>query len=139
MRKYNILILLITLSCSASLVAQAKDSLLVNNISFTNYKLEPTTGYNFFNPKSTKTTFVGLNIDTDYINKPFFEVYNNASSLNDVYSNQNEIFMYCKSSYKHKNLYRGIKMDSFNPMGLPNSGLGVASGILNLALDRVQK
>jgi len=136
MNKKLFFIVFTTYMLSFSLSAQTKDATNDKNFKFyqiENYAL-------FFNKISATTTFVDLKINTDYIKKPFFQKYNNISSLNDLYVDNNDgTFSYVKSSLYSENLYRGVKIDSYNPRGMSPNGTSIIFGVLDPFLDKLQQ
>lgn len=125
-----------TFLLSFSLNAQTKDSIATDK-GFKFYQIENYTLS--FDALQTKNTFADLKIDLNHIKKPFFQKYNSTSSLNDMYSdNNNGTFTYVKSSLYLENLYRGVKIDSYNPKGLSNNSTSIIFGVFGVVLDKLQ-
>lgn len=66
-------------------------------------------------------------------NLKFFSAYNPMTTLNDVTLPDSPRPV--KSVLLHENLYRGVKIDSFNPNGATSFSEGIASGVLNLIFN----
>jgi hypothetical protein len=138
MTKKLFLIFLTTFILSFSLNAQTKNSISISSINgFKFYQMESYT--RAFNTIQTDNTFIDFNINIDYIKKPFFQKYNSISSLNDVYVDNNDgTFTYMKSSLYIGNLYRDVKIDSYNPRGMTPNGTSIIFGVLGVFLDKLQ-
>jgi len=139
MKKNNFSIFLIPFFTCFLLNAQIKDSLFIENLNLTDYGLDYIIKYKL--PYiSTKYDYKLIDLNINSINQPFFNVYNKTSSLNDKYIyDENGIFTYVKSDFNSINLFRGVKIDSFNPMGLSNNNTSLVFGVFGIVLDKIQK
>jgi len=119
--------------------AQIKDALFVGNLNLNDYSLDYIMKYKF-TYISSKYDYKLNVLNFNNINQPYFYIYNKTTSLNDKYIyDENGIFTYVKSDLNSKNLFRGVKIDSFNPMGLSNNNTSLVFGVLGIVLDRLQK
>lgn len=66
-------------------------------------------------------------------NQAIFSSYNNVTGLNDMYVAGSEAPL--KSTVLLDNMYRGVKIDSFNPNGATNLEESLVSGALNLIFN----
>ncbi|WP_420573573.1 hypothetical protein [Kordia sp.] len=129
---------LIVFVFSFSLNAQTEISIFDQDTNTKNVKFYQIENYSQL--FSTKTSLTNFTINVSDLKKPFFEKYNYISAVNDIYSNtNNDVFTYVKSTYNIENMNRGVKIDSYNPLGISPNGTSVLFGVFGVVLDKLQK
>lgn len=137
MNKTIFLLFLTTFLLSFSLNAQIKDSISVDTMSVNDFKFYNIENYKF--PFEKKYSFVDISINSNSVKQPFFQKYNNTSSLNDFYVTNNDgTYTYVKSGQSLENLHRGVKIDSYNPKGMSTNGTSLIFGAFGIVLDKLQ-
>lgn len=82
-----------------------------------------------------------LNIDTKIIQKQnslSFSVYNEYTNRNDYFLINRSGYTSIGSSNLPQNIFRRVKIDSYNPNGANNFGSAVALGLLNSIIPNNQ-
>ncbi|MGH1387188.1 hypothetical protein [Kordia sp.] len=140
MKKNVFLILTLLFVFSFSLHAQTGTTAMADSTKVTDFKFYNLGSYNFpFKITNTPTTVFDFSMNMNYLKKSFFQKYNNISMVSDFYENNNDgTYTYVSSSRSLENLYRGVKIDSFNPRGMSNNGKSIIFGVFGTILDKLQ-
>jgi len=140
MKKNVFLILATVFVFNFSLNAQVEDSLSINSTKINSYKFYSIENYNFpFKIMDKKNMWFDFKINLSTVKKPFFQKYNNISMLTDFYENNNDgTYTYIMSRNNLENLYRGVKIDSYNPKGMSSNGKSIIFGVFGTILDKLQ-
>lgn len=133
------LLFLTTFILSFSLNAQIKDSIFVQNTMVDGFKFYNIENYEI--PFDTKYSFVDISINSNSVKQPFFQKYNNISSLTDLYisNDSGETYTYVAPIFNLENRTRGVKIDSYNPKGMSTNGTSIIFGVFGMVLDKLQK
>lgn len=115
MKKLVLIILFFTYFCS---FGQTQSDTLVKKV------------YTFSNIKSFDSYSISFNFKNIKANN--YSIYNNSTGLNDIYVISNNTLTYSQSSLNILNTTRGMKIDSFNPIGTKNISFALVGGIFNL-------
>ncbi|WP_298516052.1 hypothetical protein [uncultured Kordia sp.] len=137
--KEKFFLIFITLSVfQFSLCAQTQQTVIVDTTKVTDLKFYAIENYNF--PfKITNTQASVFNFNSNDIKQSYFQKYNSISMLTDFYEqSNNSTYTYVNSSRSLENMYRGVKIDSYNPRGMSPNATSVLFGVFGVIFEKIQ-
>ncbi|MFK7750728.1 MAG: hypothetical protein AB8B65_20215 [Kordia sp.] len=140
--KKNVFLILVTLFIfNFSLQAQTQTTAMADSTKVTGFKFYTIENYNFpFKITNTQAPVFNFNMNMNYFKKSLFQSYNNVSMISDFYEqNSDGTYTYANPGRNLENLYRGVKIDSYNPKGMSANSKSIIFGVFGTILDKIQK